>query len=97
MRDALARAIYSALFEWIVARVNATLNVDSAGSGGGDGSGDFGGGRTIGLLDIYGFECFEHNSLEQLLINLANERLQRHFNQQVIEQGEGLARARPRR
>ena len=94
MRDALARAIYSALFEWIVARVNATLNVDASGSGG---SGDFGGGRTIGLLDIYGFECFEHNSLEQLLINLANERLQRHFNQQVIEQGEGRARARPRR
>ena len=58
-------------------------------------SGDFGGGRTIGLLDIYGFECFEHNSLEQLLINLANERLQRHFNQQVIEQGEGRARAAP--
>ena len=90
MRDALARAIYSALFEWIVARVNATLNVDASGD-------DFGGGRTIGLLDIYGFECFEHNSLEQLLINLANERLQRHFNQQVIEQGEGRARARPRR
>ena len=90
VRDALARAIYSALFEWIVARVNATLNVEASGD-------DFGGGRTIGLLDIYGFECFEHNSLEQLLINLANERLQRHFNQQVIEQGEGRARARPRR
>ena len=37
VRDALARAIYSALFEWIVARVNATLS-DAPG-------GDFGGGR----------------------------------------------------
>ena len=73
-RDALAKGLYTNLFDWIVDRVNLSFsNMNSA---------TF---KSIGILDIYGFEIFEHNSFEQLCINYVNEKLQQIFIQLTLK------------
>ncbi|KAI9462418.1 P-loop containing nucleoside triphosphate hydrolase protein [Lactarius psammicola] len=66
-RDALAKAIYNNLFEWIVSRVNVSMKPRGAIN------------QLIGILDIFGFEIFKENSFEQLCINYVNEKLQQIF------------------
>ncbi|GAM22908.1 hypothetical protein SAMD00019534_060830, partial [Acytostelium subglobosum LB1] len=65
-RDALAKAIYSRLFDWLVRSINKSIEVTTKG-------------KVIGVLDIYGFEIFENNSFEQFCINYVNETLQQIF------------------
>ncbi|CDP07639.1 unnamed protein product [Coffea canephora] len=72
-RDALAKTIYSRLFDWIVDKINSSIGQDPEAK------------SIIGVLDIYGFETFKINSFEQLCINLTNEKLQQHFNQHVFK------------
>ncbi|CAI6331494.1 unnamed protein product [Periconia digitata] len=73
VRDALAKGIYFNLFDWIVQRVNVSLQARGAMS------------HSIGILDIYGFEIFEKNSFEQLCINYVNEKLQQIFIQLTLK------------
>ncbi|XP_036441862.1 unconventional myosin-IXAa isoform X2 [Colossoma macropomum] len=78
VRDSMAKSLYSALFDWIVFRINhALLNnrdlEESAKM------------LSIGVLDIFGFEDYENNSFEQFCINFANERLQHYFNQHIFK------------
>lgn len=72
-RDALAKHIYSQLFEWIVRQINKSLASNKKIH------------KFIGVLDIYGFETFEINSFEQFCINYANEKLQQQFNMHVFK------------
>ncbi|KAG6595758.1 myosin-like protein [Phytophthora cinnamomi] len=73
-RDALAKAIYASIFDWLVAGINASLGAAPRLTA-----------NTIGVLDIFGFETFEFNSFEQLCINYANEKLQQKFTQDVFK------------
>ncbi|KAJ8026463.1 Unconventional myosin-VI [Holothuria leucospilota] len=76
-RDALAKAIYSHLFDNIVYRINQCFPFESSHS-------------YIGVLDIAGFEFFTVNSYEQFCINYCNEKLQQFFNQRVLKEEQEL-------
>ncbi|NXV00920.1 MYO1A protein, partial [Cettia cetti] len=67
-RDALAKNIYSRLFDWLVKRINTSIQVKSDEQR-----------RVMGVLDIYGFEIFQDNGFEQFIINYCNEKLQQIF------------------
>ena len=75
--DSLAKELYNRLFLWIVNKLNKTLDVIGADD-------NF---KYIGLLDIFGFECFqrENNSIEQLCINYTNEQLQQLYIKDIFE------------
>lgn len=73
-RDALAKAIYGKVFQWIVATINKSIRVDQSQIR-----------ANIGVLDIFGFESFKNNSFEQLCINYTNETLQQQFNQYIFK------------
>uniref|UniRef100_A0A8B9IXL2 Myosin IXA n=1 Tax=Amazona collaria TaxID=241587 RepID=A0A8B9IXL2_9PSIT len=78
VRNSMAKSLYSALFDWIVFRINhALLNSKDMEESSKT--------LSIGVLDIFGFEDYENNSFEQFCINFANERLQHYFNQHIFK------------
>lgn len=77
-RDALAKAIYSKLFDYIVTKiVNKSIPFTSSS-------------YYIGVLDVAGFEYFQHNSFEQFLINFCNEKLQQFFNERILKEEQSI-------
>ena len=71
VRDGLSKAMYQRVFSWMVMRINANLAIMTSQDDGLSRARFF-----IGILDIFGFEIFDINSLEQLCINFTNEKLQ---------------------
>lgn len=77
VRDSVAKLVYKKAFDWITGRLNGVLQ-------------KFKGPETVahinvGILDVFGFDAFESNGLEQLCINYANETLQQLFNQHMFK------------
>ncbi|KAL8452715.1 hypothetical protein Emed_001279 [Eimeria media] len=84
LKESLCKGVYERLFEWLVRQVNRNISNP-------EGMDNF-----IGLLDIFGFEVFKDNSLEQLFINVTNELLQATFvdlvftRESALYESEGL-------
>ena len=79
--EAFMKAIYGALFNYLVGEINTFIQQSRKK-------------KTvasfIGVLDIFGFESFATNSFEQLCINYCNESLQQQFNMQVFKEEQAI-------
>nr|CCA19996.1 myosinlike protein putative [Albugo laibachii Nc14]CCA23291.1 myosinlike protein putative [Albugo laibachii Nc14] len=74
-RDALAKELYTRIFQYLVDRINQSLRSPTA-------SHSY---RQINLLDIFGFEALEINGFEQFCINYANEKLEQKLISDVFK------------
>uniref|UniRef100_A0A182SCD0 Myosin-VIIa n=1 Tax=Anopheles maculatus TaxID=74869 RepID=A0A182SCD0_9DIPT len=74
VRDAFVKGIYGRLFVLIVKKINQAIYKPKSSTR-----------SAIGVLDIFGFENFDHNSFEQFCINFANENLQQFFVQHIFK------------
>ncbi|CAG0890612.1 unnamed protein product [Cyprideis torosa] len=72
-RDQLCGAIYNRIFTWLVAQISLHLK------------NDHGFHRCqLSLVDMFGFEVFERNDLEQMAINFCNERVHQFILEHTI-------------
>ena len=72
-RDSLCKLIFDSVFLDVVSHCNNSVV----------GKAKISSNKKIGVLDIFGFERMQHNSLEQLCINYTNEKLHQTFINEV--------------
>ncbi|KAF1744891.1 hypothetical protein MXB_3926 [Myxobolus squamalis] len=78
--DAISKAVYARIFSYLVDAINHEIDISNSQ-------------KSIGILDIYGFEIFSKNGFEQFCINYVNEKLQQIFIELTLkkEQEEYMA------
>ncbi|KAM3962727.1 STKc_myosinIII_N_like and MYSc_Myo21 domain-containing protein ninaC [Aphomia sociella] len=74
-RDTLSSALYKRLIDWMINLINSKLSFMRS---------VFGDKYSVSLLDMFGFECFHRNRLEQLIVNTTNEQIQFLYNQRIF-------------
>ena len=77
VRDAFVKGVYGRMFIWLVNKINMAIFKPKPNAAHYR--------KSIGLLDIFGFENFGKNSFEQLCINYANENLQQFFVRHIFK------------
>eukprot|EP00347_Sterkiella_histriomuscorum_P008181 403346072 len=80
-RDSLAKCLYDNLFNWLVERMNLTILPETSL----DDDAFKLETKTIGLLDIFGFENFKENNFEQMCINYVNEKLHKLYISAIFD------------
>lgn len=79
-KDAVAKAIYRGIFEWLAGSMNQKLQSSNQHD-----EQQFASTSSVMLVDIFGFDSFHYNSIDQLCINYSNEVLQQLFNYNVFK------------
>ncbi|XP_030041129.2 neither inactivation nor afterpotential protein C [Manduca sexta] len=74
-RDTLASTLYKRLIDWMINLINSKLSFMRS---------VFGDKYSVSLLDMFGFECYHRNRLEQLIVNTTNEQIQFLYNQRIF-------------
>ncbi|ODM90014.1 Unconventional myosin-Ia [Orchesella cincta] len=64
LRNSLTVTLYTRLFSWLTKQVSFTQKSSSTKP------------NLLNIIDFYGFEVFQSNSIEQFLINFTNEKIQ---------------------
>ena len=78
VRDALATVLFCKLFEWLTRAVNESMSHLAAGGRAA--------GREecmVGVVDMFGFESFDSNSLEQVVRHSVKQHLGRYLHSQL--------------
>lgn len=70
LRDALATTLYCNLFGYLTSAVNSSMEAPTNGTNDPAPDEDA---HLVGILDLFGFECFDSNSLEQACIGRLSE------------------------